>query len=92
MTLGRKASKQTNNVTFERGSFLPQEHNLNKLGRGLQGRVTYQISDSRLYGFRLEDFSMFFPIKAYLKCVTQGLGPFLATGSKFEQTWYRSTR
>ena len=35
---------------------------------------------SRPYGFRQEDFSMFFPIKAYVKCVIPGAGPFLAQG------------
>ena len=37
-----------------------------------------KYQDSRPYGFRLEDFFMFLPIKAYVKPVTPGAGPFLA--------------
>ena len=36
---------------------------------------------SRPYGFRQEDFSMFFPILACVKYVTPGAGPFLASGA-----------
>ena len=34
----------------------------------------------RPYGFRQEGFFMFLPIKAYVKYVTPGVGPFLVTG------------
>ena len=37
--------------------------------------IKYQ--GSRLYGFRQEDFSMFFPIKANVKYVIPGVGQFL---------------
>ena len=36
---------------------------------------------SKPYGFRQEDFFMFFPIKANVKRVTPGVGPFLAPGA-----------
>ena len=32
------------------------------------------------YGFRQDDFFMFFPIYVYVKYVTPGAGPFLAPG------------
>ena len=35
---------------------------------------------SKPYGFRQEDFSMFFPLYANVKYVTPGAGPFLAPG------------
>ena len=37
-----------------------------------------KCQDPRQYGFGQEDFFMFFPILAYVKHVTPGLGPFLA--------------
>ena len=37
-------------------NFWPQGHNLNKHGKGLLDDDTYQISSSRPYGFRQEDF------------------------------------
>ena len=33
-----------NSVTLGQGHFWPEGHNLDKLGRGLQGDATYQIS------------------------------------------------
>ena len=33
-------------------NFWPQGHNLNKLGRGPQGHVSYKYQGSRPYGFR----------------------------------------
>ena len=38
---------------------------------------------SRLCGFRQEDFSMFLPIKVYVKQMTPGAGSFLAPGHNF---------
>ena len=57
-----------------RGLFWPQGHNLNKLCRGPLSDATYtKYQGSMPYGFRQEDFAMFFPIyKAYVKYVTPG--------------------
>ena len=42
---------------------------------------------SRPSGFREEDVFIFLPIKAYVKPVTPGAGPFFARLLYFEQTW-----
>ena len=55
--------------------FLFQKHYLKKNIKAL-GLV---VSD--------EHFFMFLPIKAYVKRVTLGAGPFLAPGALFEHTW-----
>ena len=59
--------------------YWPHGYNLNKLGRGLLGDASYQVS--RPCGFSQEYFFMFFPIKAYVKHVTPGVGHFLAPGA-----------
>ena len=46
-----------NNVPLELAIFWPPGHNLNKLGIGPLGDVTYQIP--RTSGFRQEEFFMF---------------------------------
>ena len=51
---------------------------MNKLGRGALGDSTYQIS--RPYGFKQEDFSPYFPIKANVKHLTPGAGQFWPKG------------
>ena len=51
------------NVTPERGYFLPQEHNLNKHGRGLLGDAAYHLS--RLYALWFET-RRFFHIFPYI--------------------------
>ena len=71
--------------------FWPHGHNLNKLGRDLQGDATFQ--KSKLYrpcGFRQEDFFTF----PYILCKTCDVweGPILATGAYFEQFHKKSTR
>ena len=59
------------------GQFWPQGHNLNKLGRGLLGDATYQISRLFAMWISQEDcFHVVFPIKAYVKDVTPGRGHF----------------
>ena len=45
-----------------------------------------KYQDSRPCDFRQEVFFHVFPIKAYVKHVTQGAGPFLTPGALFEQT------
>ena len=40
-----------------------------------------KYQDSRPFGFRQEDFFMFFTIEAYEKHVTPGAGPILAQGA-----------
>ena len=55
---------------------------------------------SRPCGFRQEDFSMFLPIKAYVKPVTPEAGPFWPQGYNFnklgrgslDDTTYQSSR
>ena len=42
--------------------------------------------DSRLCGFKKEDFYAF-PIFACVKHVTQKVGPFFVTGPHFKQIW-----
>ena len=44
---------------------------------------------SRPCGFRQEDFFIFLPIYKVSLCKTRdpGMGPFLAQGTEFEQTW-----
>ena len=66
-------------VTPRWGNFCPMGHDLSKLGRGLPGDVTYQIS--RLYAIWLHPRRFFscFPIQANVKRVTPGVGSFLAT-------------
>ena len=59
------------------GHFWPQGHYLNKFGRGLLGDTKYQ--GAMPCGLRQEDYFMF-SIKAYVKHVTPGVGPFLAQG------------
>ena len=51
-----------NHVTLGRCHFWPQGRNLNKLGRGHQVMLQAKYQDSRSYGFRQEDFFMFFTI------------------------------
>ena len=46
-----------------------------------------EYQSSRPYGFRQEDFFMFFLIKAYVKHVTPRAGQFLVLRAQFEQTW-----
>ena len=66
---------------LEQDHFRPQDHNLNKLGRGplvlVMLHTKYQ--SSMPCGFRQEDFYVF-PIEAYLSHVTPGTGPFMAHG------------
>ena len=76
---------QTNDPWAGAGHFLPQRHNLNKLGRCRLGYATYKIS--RLYTLSDKKNIFVFPIYAYVKHMTTGMGPFLAPGALFELTW-----
>ena len=62
-------------VTLRQGHFWPKGYNSNKLGKSLLDDTTYKKQGSRPCGFRLEDFFMFLPIKAYIKYLTPGPGP-----------------
>ena len=67
-------------VTPGESHFWPQGHYLNELGKGPLGDATYKFKyqGSKAYGFRQEDFFMFFLIYAFVKHVTPRLGPSLA--------------
>ena len=57
-----------------------QGYNLNKLGRGLLGDDTYQIS--KFYAFWFQTRRLFmFSYLAYVNYVTPGAGPVLAPGA-----------
>ena len=64
-------------MTPGHGHFWPHGHYLSKLGRGLLGDSTYQIS----YGFRQEDCFQCFPYISLCKQCDPVAGPFLAQGA-----------
>ena len=68
-------------VTSGRDHFWPPGYNLNKLGRGLLGDATYQIS--RLYAlwFQTRRFFQYFPYISLCKQCDPRVGPFLAPGA-----------
>ena len=62
-----------------RDHFWPEDHNLNKLGRGPLLHTKYK--SSMPCGFRQEDFLCFPYISLCITChVTPGTGPFMAHG------------
>ena len=65
---------------------------MNKLGRGLQGDATYQISNLYAIQFhRKKILKMGFFVPMF-QLVTPGVGPVLTPGASYEQTWLRSSR
>ena len=56
------------------------------LVEGHQVMLHTKYQDSSPYGFRQEDFFMFYYISLCKTC-DPGMGPFFATGALFEQTW-----
>ena len=58
--------------------FWPQGHNLNKLDSGLLGDDTYLISRLDSLWFQTRRINHVSLMKAYVKYVTPGAGPYLA--------------
>ena len=74
-------------LPVQQGHFWLQGHSFNKLSRGpLNNMLHTKYQGSRPCWFRQYFFHVF-PIKIYVKHVIPRVGPFLAPGAYFEQTW-----